>query len=302
MLLDEGRRTAGRQAGGQPLKVVSMVELAGPMRFDATFGPNRSKDDQMLNAQTLSPARKPVGRDATRPLVQKTIGILGGMSNQATAEYYRMLNERLNSAYGGWDNGEILIASVNFGNIEYFVRENLWDEAAGYLGEKFDALMSAGADLIICVSNTMHRVVAPIAAQRGAAFIHIADPAGRALAASGIKTAGLIGTSPVMESQELKERFRDLHGVEIVSPNAADRALVDKIIFDELVRRDIRESSRAQLVQVVKRLRDAGAEGLILGCTEFCLLVGADDFDDLPTFDTTALHVDAVVSNVLGED
>ena len=112
----------------------------------------------------------------SRPLPQKVIGVLGGMSNQATAEYYRLLNERLNNQLGAWDNGEIVIVSVNFGNIEYFVRQNLWDEARGYLLEKIEQLDRAGVDVILCVSNTMHRVVEPIMAERSTPFIHIADP------------------------------------------------------------------------------------------------------------------------------
>ena len=113
-----------------------------------------------------------------RPLRQKTIGILGGMSNQATGEYYRLLNERLNTTFCGWDNGEIIIVSVNFGNIEYFVRNDLWEDARSYLSAKIDVLERAGADVIICVSNTMHRVVEPIMASRATPFIHIADPTG----------------------------------------------------------------------------------------------------------------------------
>ncbi|MFT9408557.1 aspartate/glutamate racemase family protein [Acetobacter fabarum] len=110
-----------------------------------------------------------------RPLRQKTIGILGGMSNQATGEYYRMLNEQLNQHLGGWDNGEIIIASVNFGNIQSFVREDRWDEAAAYLADKILRLEAAGVDVIACVSNTMHRVVEPAMMGRTTPFIHIAE-------------------------------------------------------------------------------------------------------------------------------
>lgn len=107
---------------------------------------------------------------ASRPLPQRTIGILGGMSNQATGEYYRMLNKRLNARLGGWDNGEIVIVSVNFGNIEFFVRQDQWDEAHSYLAGKVDCLERAGADVIVRVSNTMHRVVEPIMAERSTPF------------------------------------------------------------------------------------------------------------------------------------
>ena len=125
-----------------------------------------------------------------RPLLQKTIGVLGGMSDQATGEYYRLLNKRLNARLGGWDNGEIVIVSVNFGNIEYFIRNDLWEKARAYVDEKIDRLERAGADVIVCVSNTMHRVVAPAMAGRATPFIHIADPTGRRDAGRGAAQGG----------------------------------------------------------------------------------------------------------------
>lgn len=236
---------------------------------------------------------------AARPLPQKVIGILGGMSNQATGEYYRMLNERLNGALGGWDNGEIVIVSVNFGNIEYFVRRNLWDEARTYLAEKVDRLERAGADVIGCVSNTMHRVVGPIMAGRTTPFIHIADPTAEAIQKVGLRRVGLLGTMPVMQSEELRMRFLERFGIEILVPSDADKAIVDRIIFDELVRRDLRAESKAEYLRVVAALRAQGAQGVILGCTEIFLLIGQTDLPDFPVFDTTALHVEALASFAL---
>ncbi len=236
---------------------------------------------------------------AARPLPQKVIGILGGMSNQATTEYYRMLNERLNAELGGWDNGEIVIVSVNFGNIEYFVRRDLWDDAQAYLAEKVARLERAGADVIGCVSNTMHRVLEPIMAGRPTPFIHIADPTGAAIQRAGIRRVGLLGTKPVMQSAELRNRFRDRFGVEIIAPAAADQEVVDRIIFDELVRRDLRADSKAEYLRIVAALRAEGAQGVILGCTEIFLLIGQSDLPDVPIFDTTALHVEALASFAL---
>lgn len=230
-----------------------------------------------------------------RPLRQKTIGVLGGMSDQATGEYYRLLNAGLNTRYGGWDNGEIVVVSVNFGNIEYFVRNGLWEAAKAYLADKIDRLEHAGADVVLCVSNTMHRVVAPIMAERRTAFIHIADPTGAAIRKAGLKRVGLLGTLPVMRSAELAARYRERFGVETIAPDETDMATVDRIIFDELVRRDLRAGSKAEYLRIVERLRAAGAEGVILGCTEIFLLIGQSDLPDLPVFDTTALHVAAAV-------
>ena len=238
----------------------------------------------------------------SRPLTQKTIGILGGMSNQATGEYYRMLNERLNVRLGGWDNGEIVIVSVNFGNIEHFVRQGRWDEAQSYLSEKIDRLEHAGVDVILCVSNTMHRVVEPLMADRAVPFIHITDPTGNAIKRAGLHTVGLLGTMPVMCSDELRARYRDRFGIEIVTPSDFDREIIDRIIFNELVRRDLRDSSKREYLRVVSALRAKGAEGIILGCTEIFLLIGQADLPGLPVFDTTELHVDAAVNFALESD
>lgn len=237
-----------------------------------------------------------------RPLIQKTIGVLGGMSNQATGEYYRLLNEGLNARLGGWDNGEIVVVSVNFGNIEHFVRQGLWDEARAYLSGKVDRLERAGADVILCVSNTMHRVVEPIMAGRDTPFIHIADPTGAAIRRAGLARVGLLGTLPVMRSAELAARYAERFGGEIVVPDAADAATVDRVIFDQLVRRDLRPESKADYLRVVADLRRAGAQGVILGCTEIFLLIGQDDLPGFPVFDTTALHVAAAVEFALGAD
>ncbi|GBR47772.1 aspartate/glutamate racemase family protein [Gluconobacter roseus] len=234
-----------------------------------------------------------------RPLRQKVIGILGGMSNQATGEYYRMLNERLNQHFGGWDNGEIIISSVNFGNIQYFVRGDRWDEATAYLEDKILRLEAAGVDVIACVSNTMHRVVEPAMAGRMTPFIHIADPTGEAMRKAGIGRVALLGTMPVMQAEALGKRYREKFDVEVILPNETDKELVDRIIFDELVRGDLRPESKAEYLRVVEALRGEGAEGVILGCTEIFLLINQSDFPDFPVFDTTDLHIQAIVDFVL---
>ncbi|MBF0892579.1 amino acid racemase [Gluconobacter sp. LMG 1744] len=236
-----------------------------------------------------------------RPLRQKTIGILGGMSNQATGEYYRMLNEQLNQHFGGWDNGEIIIASVNFGNIQSFVREDRWEEAAAYLEDKILRLEAAGVDVIACVSNTMHRVVEPAMAGRTTPFIHIADPTGEAIRKAGIARVALLGTMPVMQSGALCKRYREKFGVEVIVPNEIDKEIVDRIIFDELVRGDLRPESKAEYLRVVEALRAEGAEGVILGCTEIFLLINQSDFQDFPVFDTTGLHIQAIVDFALAK-
>lgn len=221
------------------------------------------------------------------------------MSDTATADYYRLINARLNARYGGWDNAEMVILSVNFGNIEYFVRNGLWDAARNYLAEKVDRLERAGVDLVICATNTMHRVVAPIMAGRRTPFIHIVDPTGAAVRAAGLTRVALLGTAATMGSIDIAQRYAELFGVEVIAPADADAAVVDRIIFDELVRRDIRPGSRAEYLRVIDVLRAEGAQGVILGCTEICLLIGQEDLPDYPVFDTTALHVEAAVAFAL---
>lgn len=240
-------------------------------------------------------------KPAARPLPQKTIGVLGGMSNQATAEYYRMLNEGLNARLGGWDNGEIVIVSVNFGNIEHFVRQNEWQAAHRYLSGKVDALERAGADVILCVSNTMHRVVEPIMAERATPFIHIADPTGAAIRDGGLSRVALLGTMPTMLSDDLHRRYQERFGVEILVPSDPEKAAVDRIIFDELVRRDLRPESKARYLDIIDRLAAEGAQGVILGCTEIFLLVDQADRPDFPIFNTTALHAAAAVAFALDD-
>ncbi len=211
-----------------------------------------------------------------------------------------MLNTKLNDRLDGWDNGEIVIVSANFGNIEYFIRNDRWDEARAYLTNKADRLERAGADVVICVSNTMHRVVEPIMAQRKTPFIDIADPTGNAIRKAGISRVGLLGTMPVMKSPELRDRYRQRFGVEVVAPTQADMEIVDRIIFNELVRGELRVDSKHEYLRIVGELRERGAAGVILGCTEIFLLIAQEDLPGYPVFDTTELHVQAAVDFALG--
>lgn len=235
----------------------------------------------------------------TRPMSMKTIGILGGMSNQATAEYYRMINETVNHRLGNWDIAETLIQGVNFGNIEYFVRNNKWDDARKYLTKKAVGAEQGGADLLICVSNTMHRVLDDISNQINIPFIHIVDPTGQAIVNAGLSNVGLIGTKSVMEASYIRDRYQSHYGIDIVTPDEENQILVDKIIFDELVKGKIIEASRRKYIEVCRRLIDRGAQGIILGCTEIFLLLRQSDIPEIPLFNTTELHVKAAVDMAL---
>jgi aspartate racemase len=246
----------------------------------------------------MIPADKAQGPDSAPKM--KTIGILGGMSNQATAEYYRLINEAVNARLGGWNTAEMIISSVNFGEIERFVRTDAWEDAGAYLAEKAQGLERAGADLLICVSNTMHRVADAFTAGLNIPFLHIADPVGASITRAGLGRVAILGTKPVMSAGYLKDYYADRFGIQVMAPNESERAEVDRIIFDELVRRDLRRGSRSVYLEIIDRLRHRGAEGVILGCTEIFLLVSQDDRPDFPMFDTTALHVQSAVERALG--
>ena len=230
----------------------------------------------------------------------KTIGVLGGMSNQATAEYYRLINEAVNARLGGWNTAELIINSVNFGKIERFVRTDAWEAAGEYLAAKAQGLERAGAELLLCVSNTMHRVADTFTAGLNIPFLHIADPTGDAIRAAGLKRVAILGTKPVMSAAYLKDRYAARFGVEVIAPDDAEQTQVDRIIFDELVRRDLRKDSKFAYLHIIDRLRERGAEGVILGCTEIFLLVSQNDRLDFPMFDTTALHVERAVATAFG--
>jgi len=232
----------------------------------------------------------------------KTIGVLGGMSNQATAEYYRLINDAVNARLGGWNTAEVIISSVNFGNIERFVRTEAWEEAGRYLALKAQGLERAGADLLICVSNTLHRVSDTFTASLRIPFLHIADPTGDAIKAAGLTRVGLLGTKPVMSAPYLRDYYTRRFGCEILVPDEEEQFIVDRIIFNQLVRRDLRPESRETYLGVIDRLRNRGAQGVILGCTEIFLLVLQADRPGFPMFNTTALHVERAVNMALDQD
>ncbi|WCL54333.1 aspartate/glutamate racemase family protein [Gimibacter soli] len=234
-----------------------------------------------------------------RPLKQKKIGLLGGMSAEATSEYYRMINAAANARLGGWDIAETVIIGVNFGNIEYWVRNDGWDALGDYLAEKAVAAERAGADFLICASNTVHRVYERFTDGISIPFLHIADPTGAAIRAAGLKRILLLGTYPVMSAPYMRDYYARNFGLEIMVPDEAERRDVDRIIFDELCKGEISLASKARYLEIADKYRAAGAEGLIMGCTEICLLIAQADRPDYPMFDTAGLHVDAAVAMAL---
>ena len=229
----------------------------------------------------------------------RTIGVLGGMSSVATGEYYRLINQGVNEHEGGHTSAELVLYSVDFGVVEGFIRHEQWDEAAEYLAERARRLERAGAELLILATNTMHRVAAEVQSAIGIPLLHIVDATADAATADGAKTLGLLGTAPVMEADFYRERFNGF-GFEVLVPAPADRAVVHRVIFEELTRGIVDDQSRQEYLRIIRDLVARGAEGIVLGCTEISLLVTPDDLPGTPLYDTTALHVDRAVHASLG--
>ena len=229
----------------------------------------------------------------------KTIGVLGGMSSVASAEYYRRINEGVNAHLGGHCAAEVVLYSVDFAVIEGFIRDEQWDQAAEYLAPRARRLELAGADFVIMATNTMHRVFDELQDAVGIPLIHIVDATADAAIAERATTLGLLGTAPVMEAGFYRGRFAD-RGIEVLVPSEPDRALVHRVIFEELTHGIIDEHSRQEYQRIMGDLVARGAQGVVLGCTEISLLVAADDMPGTVLFDTTALHVDRAVRISLG--
>jgi aspartate racemase len=230
----------------------------------------------------------------------RTVGVLGGMSSASTVEYYRGIDAGVNEVRGGHSAGDVVIRSVNFADVERFIQNDEWDRAEEYLADAAADLAAADVELVVMATNTMHRVAPGIEAALPVPFVHIVDVTADAITAAGLDTVGLLGTDAVMSGTFYRERLAD-HGIDVVVPEPPDREVVDEIIFDELTHGAVREESRETYLRVIDDLVAAGADGVVLGCTEIELLVEQADRPDVPMFDTTALHVERAVEHSLGE-
>jgi aspartate racemase len=220
----------------------------------------------------------------------KRIGLLGGMSWESSAEYYRMLNEEVRDRLGELHSADCLMRSVDFTEVERLQRDGRWDEAGALLAGEARLLERAGAELLVLCTNTMHKVAEEIIGAIDIPFVHIADATADAIRAEGLRSVGLLATGYTMEQDFYVGRLRDDHGLEVLVPGEADRAIVHDVIYDELCRGVVDDGSRDQYRRIMRELADRGAEGILLGCTEIDLLVGQGD-SPVPVFDTTRLHV-----------
>lgn len=230
--------------------------------------------------------------------MQKLIGLLGGLSWESSAEYYRLINQAVRQRLGGVHSARILLWSFDFGEIEALQDAGRWDDAAALMADAARRIERGGAELLLICSNTMHRMAAEVQQAVSIPLLHIADPTAERLREAGLRRAGLLGTAFTMEQDFYKARLRDRYGLDVLIPEAADRGVVHRVIYEELVQGRAEPTSRAAYRDIMARLAARGAEAIILGCTEIMLLVQTED-SPVPLFDTTALHAEAAVAQAL---
>jgi aspartate racemase len=227
----------------------------------------------------------------------RVIGLLGGMSWESTAEYYRLLNQLTRERLGGLHSARCVLYSVDFAEIERLQVEGRWQEAGEVLAEAARAVESAGAELLLICTNTMHKVADQVSAAVRIPLLHLADTTADAVRASGLRRVGLLGTAFTMEQDFYRGRLA-ANGLDVLVPDTAGRGTVHRIIYDELCVGIVREESRTEFRAVIAKLVQSGAEGMVLGCTEIELLVRPED-SPVPVFPTTRLHAEAAVALAL---
>lgn len=229
---------------------------------------------------------------------QQTIGLIGGMSWESTAEYYRIINEETKRRLGGHHNAKSVLVTVDFYDIDRFQQADDWDSLREMMVSASKQLDAAGADFIIICANTMHKVAPAVEAAVSIPLIHIADVTAAAIQARGFRKVGLLGTRFTMAEDFYRGRLKQKFGIDVVVPEAAARAEIHRVILDELCHGKTLDSSRRFYLDEIDKLAAQGAEGIILGCTEIPLLI-KPEHSSLPLFDTTQLHAEAAVERSL---
>lgn len=218
----------------------------------------------------------------------KTIGLLGGMSWESTVHYYQIINEEVQKKLGGLHSAKIILYSVEFSEIEQYQSSGQWEKCGEILGKAAKGLETAGADFILICTNTIHKVAPQISSMVQIPIIHIADATADELEKSHIRRVGLLGTKYTMTQDFYKNRLAD-RGIEVLIPDTADVDVINTVIFEELCIGKINEAFRKRFQSIIEKLKEAGAEGIILGCTELGLLIRQSDVS-IPLFDTTVIH------------
>ncbi|MEN9864579.1 MAG: hypothetical protein RL748_169 [Pseudomonadota bacterium] len=231
----------------------------------------------------------------------KTIGLIGGMSWESTVPYYRLINETVKARLGGLHSAKIILYSVDFHEIERLQHAADWEGAGRLLAQAAKSLELAGADFLVLATNTMHKVAPAIEAAVAIPLFHIADPTAQEIKQAGLERIGLLGTRFTMEQTFYKDRLISRHGLQVLTPPAADRDIVHRIIYEELCLGQIVDASRQQYRRIMADLVAQGAQAIILGCTEISLLVAQADAS-VPLFDTTGLHARKAAEWALARD
>lgn len=229
----------------------------------------------------------------------KTIGLIGGMSWESTLSSYQALNLGVKAELGGLHSAKIVLVSVDFAEIERLQHLGEWDKTAEVLSKAAVGLEAAGADFFMICTNTMHKVADKVQDKVNIPLLHIADATAELLVKDGIKKVGLLGTQFTMSESFYKGRLTDKYGIEVLTPSVAEQAIIHRIIYEELCLGVVDASSRAAYVEIIDKLKENGADAVILGCTEIALLVKSTD-TAVPLYDTTAIHADAAVKMALG--
>jgi aspartate racemase len=230
----------------------------------------------------------------------RTIGLIGGMSWESSAQYYRIINQEVRARLGGVHSARSLMLSVDFGEIERLQHNGDWAALTTQMIDSAQRLERGGADFFLLCTNTMHRMAEEVAASVSIPMLHIADPTAEMIKSAGYRRVGLLGTAFTMEQDFYKGRLTSRFGLDVLVPDEADRSVVHEVIYRELVAGRVVPASRAVYREIIARLVERGAQAIILGCTEIMLLVQAED-SAVPLFDTTTLHAQAAVTRALGD-
>ena len=229
----------------------------------------------------------------------KTLGLLGGMSWESTAIYYRLLNEIVRERLGGLHSAKLLLWSFDFAQIAERQHTGDWEGASALLVEAARGLEAAGAQGLVICTNTMHKLAGEVQAAVSIPLIHIADATARAVVEAGVRRPALLATRFTMEQDFYKGRLADKYGLQPVVPDQAGRDMVHKVIYDELCQGIVKDNSKAAYIAEVGRMRrDEKVDGVIMGCTEITMLIGQGDFE-IPVFDTTRIHAEAAIDFAL---
>jgi aspartate racemase len=228
----------------------------------------------------------------------KTIGLIGGMSWESTVPYYRQINEAIKERLGGLHSAKLVLYSVDFHEVERLQHSGDWEAAGRLLADAARALEAAGAEFLVLCTNTMHKVAPAIEAAVAIPLLHIADPTAAEIKRAGHSVVGLLGTRFTMEQAFYRERLHEHHGLQVIVPNAQDREIVHRVIYEELCLGVVKPESLDEYRRILRGLADQGAQAIILGCTEISLLVNQQD-SALPLFDTTAIHARAAAEEAL---